>query len=138
MLITVNNTTLQQNNVYKSSLFKNTLPNISTDNVTNTDSYTIIMVDNDAPYPSNNIYKYYMHLLVVDCNKTIFSYIPPSPPKDSDKHRYIINVYKQTNKIYDNATNFFKNMVRTGFDLNDFVKKMGLIQVDSFEFYCEP
>lgn len=67
------------------------------------DIYTILMIDVDAPYPENPQDSPFIHFLMVNItdingNKegdVVFEYLSPSPPPDSEPHRYQIYVFKQ-------------------------------------------
>lgn len=54
--------------------------------------YTIAMVDPDAPSRENPIYKYFLHMLIVNNYQTLVSFQPPSPPKGSGYHLSLIHI----------------------------------------------
>jgi len=95
----------------------------------NTKYYTIIMIDPDAPNYENPIYKYYLHWLIINNDKTIVDYAAPSPPKDSGNHRYYTCVFEQKNKI-DIKFNF----ERPNFNLEKFVEDNNLQIIGCFKF----
>lgn len=100
------------------------------------DYYTIIMVDPDAPSRSNPIYKYWLHLLIINNDQIIIPYHPPSPPKKSGKHRYIFYLVKQTHQINMKNLNLLNdNSHRSNFNLADFIihNQMKIIESVYFE-----
>jgi len=84
--------------------------------------YTLAMVDPDAPSRKNPRAAQWNHWIVTDIKSTdvkslgkvsgkvVTSYNPPSPPKGSGPHRYIILLYKQhggvVGKVSHNRANF--------------------------------
>lgn len=65
---------------------------------------TIIVYDQDAPYPPpRNVNSPFVHMLAVnvkdDITETVFSYMPPSPPADSEPHTYFVELYHQTGPV---------------------------------------
>jgi phosphatidylethanolamine-binding protein (PEBP) family uncharacterized protein len=92
--------------------------------------YTLIAYDLDAPYPGKNS-SLFLHWLVVDIpdrERILFSYLPPSPPKDSPAHRYVIALYRQPGPIEP------KISTRSRFSLSTLVDTWGLTLVDSIVF----
>lgn len=83
--------------------------------------YCIIMIDADAPYPENPLYKYRLHYLVAN-NEEILSYEKPKPPIDSDYHRYYFYLLEQKDYIQIDAN----DIPRSKFDFIAFVKKYNL------------
>lgn len=71
--------------------------------------YAILMIDLDAPYPETPTNSPFLHFLmvnIIDINNIkegdiVFEYLPPSPPPDSEPHRYEIYVFKQDCQIID-------------------------------------
>ena len=68
--------------------------------------YTLVIYDNDAPYPNNNYLSPYVHLFaynILDGDvynaDLVLSYEPPNPPRDSPIHKYHVEVYRQKGKI---------------------------------------
>ncbi|KAK4485162.1 hypothetical protein RD792_007775 [Penstemon davidsonii] len=63
--------------------------------------YTLVVVDPDAPRPSEPIYKEWLHWLVIDIpegsdaseGKEIMPYMGPQPP--SGTHRYVFAAFRQ-------------------------------------------
>lgn len=98
--------------------------------------YTIIIYDLDSPYPKvDDMSDVYLHLLVVnlpDKGEVVASYVPPSPPEDSPKHRYIIAVYKQKGEI-----NIPVERIRARFNLDQFEIDHDLKRVDHLLFYVK-
>jgi large subunit ribosomal protein L35 len=102
--------------------------------------YTILMVDPDAPSPTNPIYKYWLHMLIINTNQIIVPYNPPDPPGNSGKHRYYICLYEQPMKINKDTINIRNNdfsIKRKNFQLDDFVNKYGLKKIASVYFTTE-
>jgi len=56
--------------------------------------YAIIAVDPDAPYPEKNIYKYWLHWIILNNDEEVIAYNPPDPPIDSDYHKYYFILLK--------------------------------------------
>ncbi|BCS83470.1 phosphatidyl ethanolamine-binding protein-like protein [Cotonvirus japonicus] len=110
-------------------------------NSTNNDYYTIIVVDPDAPSPKNPIYKYFLHLLIINNNETIVPYKYPSPPKNSGLHRYYFYLMKQSNYLkYDKLglqINDNHEVVRQKFNFGEFIQNNNLKQVDFVYFLTE-
>ncbi|GFT63039.1 phosphatidylethanolamine-binding protein homolog F40A3.3 [Nephila pilipes] len=101
--------------------------------------YTLIMIDVDAPFPSDPILSPFRHWLVVnipgnDINKgnTKSVYISPSPPMFGGAHRYILLIYEQTRKLSNIS---YGEINRIGFDINDFVTSNDLKGPISGNFY---
>jgi large subunit ribosomal protein L35 len=112
--------------------------------------YTIIMVDPDAPSKTNPIYKYWLHMLIINNNEGIVEFEKPNPPKGSGPHRYIIYLFKQENKL-DNVPfveipvvfrpNVSPERVptysRTNFDLDEFINRYNLTLIANTMFMSE-
>ena len=92
-------------------------------------SYTIIMIDPDAPYPSKPIYKYMLHMLVTNNDNIVVEYLGPNPPPDSDPHRYYTCIFEQTAIIEKT-----KKFPRPNFDLKQFVSDNKLKIIGCFKF----
>lgn len=67
---------------------------------------TLIIYDEDAPYPSRNTMSPYLHLLLtnipdsqIEKGSVIMPYTPPSPPQNSEPHHYVVAVYNQHKKV---------------------------------------
>lgn len=86
------------------------LPNIQIPN--DGYKYTVVIYDPDTLYGN------YLHYLKIDNNIVSVNYIPPNPP--SGKHRYYINIYRQTKEIYPYSYQ------RQNFDISSFVSDNGL------------
>ncbi|KAG8193746.1 hypothetical protein JTE90_005044 [Oedothorax gibbosus] len=74
--------------------------------------YTLVMIDPDAPDPQRPVFAQYLHWEVmnipgtqVGAGKTVFPYMPPSPPPYSNAHRYLLLVFQQPFYIYDSKEN---------------------------------
>lgn len=94
--------------------------------------YTTIMVDPDAPSKTNPIYKYWIHLLIINNNEGIIEFANPNPPKGSGPHRYIIYLFKQENKLGD-----IHVYSRNNFDLDKFISTYNLTLVGNIMFITE-
>jgi phosphatidylethanolamine-binding protein (PEBP) family uncharacterized protein len=102
--------------------------------------YTIIMYDVDSPYPSQPSTAPYIHLLVTNIpgndiskGQQLFGYMPPSPPSDSQPHRYVIGLYSQRMLIPTiNLSN------RAMFPLNQFISQYGLHFMESETIVYDP
>lgn len=96
--------------------------------------YTIITIDPDAPSASNPIYKYFLHMLVVNNTDTLMKWTGPDPPTGSKIHRYYTCVFEQVSPI---DINKYSINSRPKFDLNTFVKSNNLIIKGCFKFRVE-
>lgn len=137
MKFEVNGIKIQPDQIYESKIFQKKKPNITTspENIDPNYLYTTLMVDPDAPYPSNPTAKYFIHLMVINSNDIIIEYYPPNPPADSEPHKYQVFLYKQEKYIQLNSIHETKP--HGSFDLENFVKSNRLVQVDSFQFRCK-
>lgn len=84
--------------------------------------YTTIMVDLDAPYPTDPYMAPLLHYLSVnsksgDGGMVVVPYLPPSPPPDSEPHRYEIYLFQHNHPIPLPIIE-----TRERFDVNDFMK----------------
>ena len=132
MKITIDGTELDSNTIYKSNFFLYKKPIIKSTKKNNEYLYTTLIVDPDAPYPSNPTKKYFIHLMVVNSKEIKIDYYPPHPPVDSEAHRYQVLLYQQKNYIKIENSEPYPN-----FDLDGFVSKYNLELVDKFEFRCK-
>ena len=94
--------------------------------------YTIIIIDPDAPYPSNPIYKYMLHMLVTNNDNIVVKYMGPNPPVDSEPHRYYTCIFEQT--VIIEKTPKFPKFPRSNFDLKQFVLDNKLKIIGCFKF----
>jgi phosphatidylethanolamine-binding protein (PEBP) family uncharacterized protein len=131
MKITIDRTELNSDTIYKSNFFMNKKP-VITSKINDKYLYTTLIVDPDAPYPSNPTKKYFIHLMVVNSKEIKIDYYPPHPPVDSEAHRYQVILYKQENYIKIKKSEPYPN-----FDLDGFVKEHNLAFVEKFEFKCK-
>ncbi len=93
--------------------------------------YSIITIDPDAPSSSNPIYKYFLHMLVVNNSDIIMEWTGPDPPIGSNTHRYYTCVFEQVSPIDINKISINS---RPKFDLNTFVKSNNLVIKGCFKF----
>ncbi|AEX61157.1 phosphatidylethanolamine-binding protein-like protein [Megavirus courdo11] len=100
----------------------------------NSDKYTIIMVDPDAPSRKNPIYKYFLHWLIINNNEIIMDFTPPAPPKNSGPHRYFIFVLKQNKLLNSSSIKINNKMKREKFNLAEFIADNDLEIIDSKHF----
>lgn len=102
-------------------------------------TYTLVICDIDAPYPSNPINSPFIHLLVVNIPGNMLSkanvllkYEPPHPPSDSPAHRYQVRLYKQ-HKVIPITTNVY----RLKFPLESFISQNRLELAESYELIVD-
>ena len=132
MKVKVNDILLQKNKIYTTQQI-NKKPEIYISEKEKDNLLTLIIVDPDAHYPDNPTEKFMIHNLVINTNEIIWKYKSPNPPLDSPPHRYFILLYRQPSVIkLDEYIN-----QRNKFDLNTFVKKYKLKQIDKFVFMCK-
>jgi phosphatidylethanolamine-binding protein (PEBP) family uncharacterized protein len=132
MKVKVNDILLQKNKIYTTQQI-NRKPEIYISEKEKDNLLTLIIVDPDAHYPDNPTEKFMIHNLVINTNEIIWKYKSPNPPLDSPPHRYFILLYRQPSVIkLDEYIN-----QRNKFDLNTFVKKYKLKQIDKFVFMCK-
>lgn len=103
--------------------------------------YTLLIWDEDAPYPQDPKFSPLLHYLVinipgnnVDKGQEIVSYIPPNPPKDSAPHFYNIGIYEQQAKI----KNIPSIKERKRFNVKEFLNKNKLKYVKEVPFSVNP
>ncbi len=132
MKVKINNIEILDGKTYTCDMLKNNKPYINSDMVKKNELYTIIIVDPDAPYPSNPTKKYFLHLLVINSKETKVEYTEPNPPFNSPAHRYMILLFLQKEKI---TINDIEN--RSNFYLDIFIKKNNLKLVDKLTFLCK-
>ena len=132
MKIKLNGVELEQNKVYNYDFFLHSKPIITSNKKNNEYLYTTLIVDPDAPYPSNPTFKYYIHLMVVNSSDIKIDYYPPHPPIDSPPHRYKVLLFQQEKYIQ-----IQKSKPHPNFDLEEFISKYNLVLVDNFIFKCE-
>ena len=95
--------------------------------------YTIIMYDLDAPYPNKG--SVYLHMLIINIpnqGEILANYIPPSPPEDSSRHRYIIRLLKQ-----ESFLDILDIEERANFPLEDFIRENNLKTLDRILFFVK-
>jgi phosphatidylethanolamine-binding protein (PEBP) family uncharacterized protein len=92
-------------------------------NLKNNGLFTLVLIDRDAPKRSDNIYKYWLHFMVVnitndvDSGNIIMNFESSTPPKNSGYHRYYFVLLKQNKHIDGLIINDRKN-----FSLSKFMK----------------
>lgn len=100
--------------------------------------YAIIMVDPDAPSPTNPIMRYMLHLLIINNDDIIVPYKPPTPPKNSGLHRYIFYLVKQPKVLQKNQLKCIQlsdtEPIRQKFDLDAFIKYNNLVIITRIYF----
>jgi len=101
------------------------------------DKFIILVVDPDAPTRKNPIYKYWLHLLIINNNDTIVDYEFPSPPAGSGKHQYVFYLLKQEQILNRANLNVDKNIKRNNFNVAEFMNHNKLKIVDSVYFETE-
>lgn len=132
MKVKVNGIELNTNTIYTSDFFAHKKPIITSDKKTNECLYTTLIVDPDAPYPSEPKFKYFIHLMVVNSSDIKIDYYPPHPPSNSLPHRYQILLFEQEKYIQILNSKPYPN-----FNLDNFIFKNNLVLVDKFEFKCK-
>jgi large subunit ribosomal protein L35 len=104
--------------------------------------YTLMMIDPDAPSRKNPIKKFWLHWLKINMDfkgnnsEEIVSYHPPTPPINTDYHRYYICILKQINKFSLSQINKIKTEItkRNNFDPVKFEENYLLTLVNKFKF----
>jgi phosphatidylethanolamine-binding protein (PEBP) family uncharacterized protein len=102
-------------------------------------TYTLLMVDPDAPSPGDPKFRNFLHWMVINIpvvdikrGEVVVEYMGPSPPKG--KHRYIFLLYKQSGRMDAQAPHD-----RKGFQPKEFAKHHGLGHpAAACFFYAEP
>ncbi len=129
MKIVIDGIELNQANIYKPEFFQNKKPIITSNKKTNDHLYTTLIVDPDAPYPSEPTKKYMIHLMVVNSLDIKIDYYPPHPPLDSPPHRYQVLLFQQEKYIQIPNSKPYPN-----FNLEEFVNRYNLKLIDEFQF----
>lgn len=97
--------------------------------------YTVCMTDPDAPSRKAPKYREWQHWLVVNIpennvnkGETLTEYIGAGPPKNTGLHRYVILVYKQSEKLNCNEKkiNNTEGDCRAKFSISKFAEKYKL------------
>lgn len=127
----INETYIDNNNIYKKEDFEGEA-HIDF-NYDDNKLYTTIMVDENAVNTDED--KFYVHLLRINNDNNLLSYVPPTPPINTGindgtniYHIYHIYIYEQPSKI--KATNYS----RYNFDLNNFITSYKLKEVGHFTY----
>jgi large subunit ribosomal protein L35 len=92
-------------------------------------SYTIMMVDPDAPSALDPRFRYFLHWLIVDNVVLIDRYMGPSPPKNSGEHRYYTCVLEQ-----DHLIGSIPEFMRPNFNVVEFVRNNGMKLIGCSKF----
>lgn len=99
-------------------------------------NFTLVLVDPDAPSPSNPARRFILHWLLTDIphdgeevseaisGNEIAPYMPPAPPEGA--HRYIFLLYQQTEPLSVTLGDPALPATRTGFQPEDFAAQYGL------------
>jgi|SRR5579871_3935603 len=94
------------------------------------DLFTVIVYDINSRNPS------YVHLLAInvpnnDISKglTILSYESPNPPPGTGRHIYIVDIYKQSERL-----SLTSSRSRDRFDVNTFASSLGLNHIGRLSF----
>lgn len=115
-------------------------------------SYTVLMVDPDAPYPQDPSSRFILHWMqpnLTQSNNTSSSgrmlenttapavpYLRPSPPTNSSAHRYIIYAFVQpSNFTIPQQYAGLSAMNRTNFNLTGFLSEAGLDTPAAAEYF---
>jgi len=100
------------------------------------ETYTIIMIDHDAPYPQQPTESPFLHWMQANISEhnpvgdTVIPYMAPSPPRDSDAHRYEIFVFAQPSV----PLSAHGPHQRSAFAVQRFARRHRLIPVGSVQF----
>ncbi|XP_068709237.1 protein D2-like [Montipora capricornis] len=113
-------------------------PTVAYKKADESEKYLIAMVDPDAPYEDDPIYRSWLHWIVANVNggdllagdtsggDTFMKYAPPSPPKpkpgSQNDHRYFIYVFKQKQELDSSA----QVADRKSFDIDEYREKLDL------------
>ena len=131
MIVKLNGEILKSNKLYDYNIFKKSELKIYFNKEKNK-IYTILNIDKDAPSKKNPIDKYHIHEFIINIINndydTVFSYMPPNPPKGSEDHEYCIYILEQYSKYKYNVDSRIK------FNFENFVKNKNLKIVDKFCF----
>lgn len=100
--------------------------------------YTLAIYDVDAPGSTADTP--YLHLLVINIpgmdilsGNPLAEWLLPYPPPGSGLHRYVVNLYQQSDRIFD-----FPIRNRSQYPLLNFVRQHGLVSVASRIFVADP
>ena len=105
--------------------------------------HLLVIYDVDAPYPNDNNMSPFIHYMVsnipgVNLNRGefVYSYVEPSPPKTSNQHEYVIEVYEQEGPVDIEPTDSIYTLPRNNFPLKEFVNEgnLKLVARSSFKF----
>ncbi|KAH6899253.1 PEBP-like protein [Coprinopsis sp. MPI-PUGE-AT-0042] len=112
-------------------------PSFQVHQASETGPFVIAIVDPDAPYPSAPSDGQYRHFLGSDYfigdngfdlttnTDPISDYQAPSPPGDSDAHRYVFLMYRQPDNFHD-QTFVTSDTPRTGWNVSDFAYNVNM------------
>jgi hypothetical protein len=106
----------------------------------NNELSTLIIYDLSAPSSNNPVNSPLIHFLEInipgskiDQGNVLAPYMPPNPPLNSGAHTYIIDLFKQNDRI--NPDNIAK---RESFPLTQFVQFYGLVLINRIMFQVNP
>ncbi len=127
----INETYIDSNNMYKRQDFEGeACINFDYDD---NKLYTTIMVDQNAVNTDEG--NFYVHLLRINNNNDLLSYVPPTPPINTGindgtniYHIYHIYIYEQSSKIKAD------NYSRYNFNLTNFITRNKLKEVGHFTY----
>ncbi|XP_073820287.1 protein D2-like [Musca autumnalis] len=106
--------------------------------------YTLIMTDPDAPSRKNPTFREYQHWLVGNIpggalkkGDVLTAYVGSGPPEGTGLHRYIFLIFKQEGKVKFKEEHIAKNKGanRGKFNTMKFVKKYKLNELVAGNFY---
>lgn len=106
--------------------------------------YTLMLIDNDMPYPNSNEDSPFLLTLIVNIpgndyqnGQVVMPYQMPTLYANSDIHRLNLLIYQQTRAI--NQQLFSGNyQTRANFDVDSYQQQNGLISDYNFVFYVTP
>lgn len=110
--------------------------------------YTLLLIDNDRPYPNNRIDSPYLLTLIIDIPGNNYEngyaempYEAPQVPEDSAPHRLTLLIFQQTRHLSRGEPTLRMqprpHRVRAGFNLGQYLHRHRdeLYQIARFDFY---
>eukprot|EP00727_Mastigamoeba_balamuthi_P004779 m51a1_g143 hypothetical protein (790) ;mRNA; r:458392-463570 len=114
-------------------------PRVTIGGVEASSLYTLLMTDPDAPSRTSHKYREWLHWIVYNIpgsdlakGEVATSYMGPSPPKGTGKHRYVFVLYKQSARIESFTTD-----ERPSFKSREFASEHGLTPVAGVFFFAQ-